>query len=119
MANLKKVIPLSEASKISGYHSDYLSALIRKQEMKGEKIGGAWFTTEEEVKNYIFKQKIQHKKWALKDFFSQKRTQNIFAFSGIIFLSLLLVFIYVYGKNTKVVFQEVQKTLSSDAEVIK
>lgn len=118
MDNLKKVISLSQASKISGYHSDYLSALIRKGEMRGEKIGGSWFTTEEEIKNYIFKKKIQHKKWAIRDFLSQRRTQNIFIASGILFLSFLLLGIYFYGKTNKLTLEEGKKILSSEVEVI-
>lgn len=119
MENLKKVISLSQASKISGYHSDYLSALIRKGEIKGEKIGGNWFTTEEELKNYTFKQKVRHKKFAVFDFFSQKRTQNIVIATGIIFFGIILFGIYLYGKNTKIILEEEKKTLSNDVEVIK
>jgi len=66
--NLEKVISLHQASKISGYHQDYLSALIRKKDIKGEKLGGNWFTTEEEIKKYIFKQKTRNKKWIIKYF---------------------------------------------------
>jgi hypothetical protein len=118
MENLKKVVSLSQASKISGYHSDYLSALIRKGEMKGEKIGGNWFTTEEEIKNYIFKQEIRHKKFAIRGFLSQKRTQNILIISGILFLGILVFSIYFYGKNNKTDLGEGKKMLSSEAEVI-
>ena len=53
MPNLKKIISLNQASKISGYHQDYLSSLIRKNELKGEKIGNSWFTTEEEIRKYL------------------------------------------------------------------
>lgn len=119
MENLKKVISLSQASKVSGYHPDYLSALIRKGEMKGEKIGGNWFTTEEELKNYAFKQKVRHEKFAFLDFFSQKRTQNIIIATGIIFVSIFLFGIYLYGKSTKVILEEGKKTLSNEVEVIK
>lgn len=118
MENLKKVISLSQASKVSGYHSDYLSALIRKGELKGEKIGGSWFTTEEEIKGYIFKQKIRHKKFAFNDFFSKTRTKNILIFTGVVFLAIILAGIYVYGKNNKTEVKDVQTTLSSDAEEI-
>ncbi len=118
MENLKKVISLNQASKITGYHSDYLSALIRKGEMKGEKIGGNWFTTEEEIKDYIFKQKIRHRKFAILDFLSPKRTQKILVLTGIVFLAVVLFGIYLYGKNTKVILEEGKKTLSSDVEVI-
>jgi hypothetical protein len=118
MEKLRKVISLSQASKISGYHSDYLSALIRKGEMQGEKIGGNWFTTEEELNNYIFKQKIRHQKFAVWDFLSKKRTQNIFVTSGIIFLGIVLIIIYFYGKYSHATFEEGKKTLSPDAEGI-
>jgi hypothetical protein len=119
MENLKKVISLSQASKITGYHSDYLSALIRKGEIKGEKIGGNWFTSEEEIKNYIFKQKIRHKKLALGGFFSQKRTKNIFIFTAVLFISIILVSIYFYDKNSKATLIESKKALSTEIEVIK
>jgi len=118
MENLKKVISLNQASKISGYHSDYLSALIRKGEIKGEKIGGNWFTTEEELKNYIFKQQIRHKKFALASFLSPKRTQKILVLTGFVFLVVILLGIYVYGKSVQVTLEEGRKTLSSEAEVI-
>ncbi|OGI71597.1 hypothetical protein A3B84_02190 [Candidatus Nomurabacteria bacterium RIFCSPHIGHO2_02_FULL_35_13] len=118
MENLKKVVSLGQASKITGYHSDYLSALIRKGEMKGEKVGGSWFTTEEEINNYIFKQKIRHKKFAILDFFSPTRTKKILISAGILFSVIILFGIYLYGKIIKVNFEEGKKTLSSDAEII-
>ena len=119
MEDLKKVISLNQASTISGYHSDYLSALIRKGELKGEKIGGNWFTTEEEIKNYIFKQKVRHRKFAILDFLSPRRTQRILVLTGIVFLAVLLFGIYLYDKNTKVILEEGKKTLSSEVEAIK
>ncbi len=118
MENLKKVISLSQASKFSGYHSDYLSALIRKGELRGEKIGGSWFTTEAEVNDYIFKQKIRHKKLAIRGFLSRKRTRNIILTSGMIFLAILLLGIYLYGKNTKIILEESKKSLSPDVEIM-
>ena len=118
MENLKKVISLNQAAKISGYHSDYLSSLIRKGEIKGRKVGGNWFTTEEELKNYKFKQKVRHKKFALVDFMSPGRTKKIMIWAGIIFSSLLVSGIYLHDKNKKVILQEGNKNLSSEVEVI-
>jgi len=117
MENLKKVVSLGQASKITGYHSDYLSALIRKGEIKGEKVGGNWVTTEEEIKDYIFKQKVRHKKFAIGEFFSKKRTQKILILTGIIFLGIFLLGIYFHDKNSKVILEEGKKTLSPDVEV--
>ncbi len=118
MGNLKKVLSLSQAAKISGYHPDYLSALIRKKELKGEKVGGSWFTTEEAINNYTFKQKIRHKKLAVPEFFSPTRTKRILVTAGVVFLCVILFGIYLYGKNTKVILEEGNKTLSSEVEVI-
>ena len=118
MTNLKKVISLSQASKLSGYHSDYLSALIRKGELKGQKVGGNWFTTQEEVKQYIFKQKVQRQEWAIGDFLAQKRTRNVFIFTGIIFVVFLVVGSYLLGKNVKIVGEESKKILSAEVEII-
>jgi len=98
MENLKKVISLHQASKISGYHQDYLSALIRKNEIKGVKMGGNWFTTEEAVKNYILKQKVRNKNWVIKCLFYFKRINKSFLYSLII-LALLSAGIYFYNKK--------------------
>ncbi len=98
MPNLKKVISLHQASKISGYHQDYLSALIRKGDMKGEKIGGNWFTTEEEINNYIFKQKIRNKNIISKYFLLFARANRI---SIYVFVFILIISIGIYFYNKK------------------
>ena len=84
MGNLNKVISLHQASKISGYHQDYLSSLIRKNEIEGQKMGGNWFTTEEEIRNYIFKQKIRNKNWVVKFLMYFKKMNKSFLYSLII-----------------------------------
>lgn len=119
MENLKKVISLSEASKIYGYHSDYLSSLIRKGEIKGKKVGGSWFTTKEAIQEYLFKQKVRHKKFAIVDFFSPQRTQKILIFSGVVFLCVVIFGSYIISKNTKVILEEGKKVPTSDLEGIK
>src|SRR3989344_8823034 len=98
MENLRKVISLHQASQISGYHQDYLSSLIRKKEIKGEKMGGNWFTTEEEIKNYIFKQKIRHKNWLVKYFLYFKKVNKSFIYAFIC-LALLTVGLYFYNQK--------------------
>src|SRR3989344_6931428 len=103
MENLKKVISLHEASRISGYNQDYLSSLIRKSEIFGEKMGGSWFTTEEEIKNYIFKQKIKNKNLAVKYLLSFFRANNSFIYAFIL-LVVLSIGIYFYNKK----YEEIQ-----------
>jgi hypothetical protein len=98
MESRNKFISLSQASKISGYHQDYLSSLIRKKEIKGEKIGGNWLTTEEEVRSYIFKQKIRHKKWLVRYFLYFKELNKSFIYAFVL-LAFLSVGLYFYNKN--------------------
>lgn len=118
MENLKKVISLHQASKISGYHSDYLSSLLRKGEIEGEKVGGTWFTTEEEIKNYIFKQKTRNKKWFIKCFLYLKRINRGFVYAS----AALIIFvagIYFYNQKYSEIEQiesETNNTKKSDQD---
>lgn len=48
--SIPQYISLKQASKISGYHPDYLGQLIRKGKLKAIRIGRSWFVPEEEVK---------------------------------------------------------------------
>ncbi len=98
MENLKKVISLHQASLISGYHQDYLSSLIRKKEIKGEKVGRNWFTTEEEIRKYILKQEIRHKKSILKYFLYFKNIKKSFV-SAFVCLAIVSVAIYFDNQN--------------------
>ena len=119
MENSKNLISLHWASKISGYHQDYLSALVRKNEIRGVKMGGTWFTTEAAVKNYIFKQKIRHRELAIRDFLSFRRTKKIFVVASIILVIVALSWLYFYGKkNSQTLSNEVNTKLSTDVEVI-
>jgi hypothetical protein len=98
MENLKKVISLHEASKISGYNQDYLSSLIRKNEIEGRKMGGNWFTTEEEIKGYIFKQQIRNKNWIIKGLLYFKKVNKSFVYA-LICLVFLSIGLYFYNKE--------------------
>jgi hypothetical protein len=98
MENLRKVISLHQASLISGYHQDYLSSLIRKKEIKGEKVGRNWFTTEEEVRRYILKKEIRHKKSIFKYFLYLKNINKNFV-SGFVVLALFSFGIYLDNRS--------------------
>jgi hypothetical protein len=91
MESLKKAISLNQAAELSGYTQDYLGYLIRTGEIKGIKKGRAWFTTEEEVKDYLFKKKVRHQEFAIKDFFSPTRTKKIIIAAVIIFIGLFFL----------------------------
>jgi hypothetical protein len=112
MENLRKVISLHQASQISGYHPDYLSALIRKGEIKGQKMVGSWFTTEEEVRDYIFRQKIRNKNWVVKYFLLSKRRVNSSLVYAFIFLAFLSIVIYFYNQK----YDEIQPRAEAQEE---
>ncbi len=100
MPNLKKVISLHQAAQISGYHQDYLSSLIRKKEIKGDKMGRNWVTTEEEIKSYIFRQKIRNKNLIMRNFllFCQRMNKSyVYAFACVLLFS---VGMYFYNQQT-------------------
>lgn len=120
MESLKKVINLNQAAKMSGYTQDYLGYLIRKGEIKGKKVGREWFTTEDQVKNYIFKRKIQHEEFAISDFFSRRRTNNIVLVTSIVFIGFFSVFFYVLNFSNKENLEESQanQTLSTEVEAV-
>ena len=48
-----KFIPLSEASKRSGYTPEHLNLLSRKGKLRAEKIGRNWYTTEEGLQEFL------------------------------------------------------------------
>jgi hypothetical protein len=116
MELLKKVISLDQAAQISGYNQDYLGSLIRKGEIKGVKKGRVWFTTEEEIKNYIFKKKVQHQEFAIKDFFSPTRTKNIIVATIIIFLGGFLISSYINNNKKFTPAEEINSAITSDGE---
>jgi excisionase family DNA binding protein len=51
--NSHDYIPLSEASKITGYTIDHLRRLIQKGKMRGERIGRNYVTTRSAVQDYL------------------------------------------------------------------
>jgi len=118
MESLKKIITLNQAAKLSGYTQDYLGYLIRKGEIKGKKVGKSWFTTEEEVRNYIFKKSIRHEKLAIRGFFSRRRRKNILIATIIIFTVFFSALFYVYDFSNKNdgINSSPNKTLTTEVE---
>lgn len=118
MESLKNIISLNQAAKMSGYTQDYLGYLIRTGEMKGVKKGRAWFTTEEDVRNYIFKKKVRSEKLAVGLFFSPTRTRNIIIATVIVFaVGFLLLSFMSKGKENRV--EEIRSGVASDGEGVK
>jgi|688.fasta_scaffold1218096_1 hypothetical protein len=113
MESLKKIISLNQAAKISGYSQDYLGFLIRKGEMEGVKKGRTWFTTEEALKDYIFKKKVRSEKLAIREFFSPTRTKNIIIFVIIICAIIFVISNFSHKSSEQA---EVNSTLGAEVE---
>jgi hypothetical protein len=96
MAVSKHQISLKKASGISGYHPDYLGSLIRSHKIKGGKIGRDWFTTEEDLRKYLFNRRF----FLAKDLLFQKISKKTSFVILAVFLLSLFVFFLVYNPKT-------------------
>ena len=115
MESFKKIISLNQAAQFSGYTQDHLGFLIRKGEIRGIKKGRAWFTTEEEIKNYLFKKKVRSNHFAISEFFSISRTKNIIIVAIIIFSGIFLCMSYLNKSNSTPV-NEINSAVTSDGD---
>jgi hypothetical protein len=53
LLNSKDIISLSEASRVTGYHQDYLAFLCRTGKLHSSKIGRNWVTTKAQLDDFI------------------------------------------------------------------
>jgi len=70
MAIFDDFITLKEAGQISGYHPDYIGALIRSNKVKGKKVGKNWFVSKKDVQEHFT---TQHFAPAQKVFFGDAK----------------------------------------------
>ena len=83
MEELKKIIALKEASKISGYNPDYIGQLIRSGKIPGKQVycNIAWMTTAEAIFAYKLKsEKKSNKNSVIKDFFGDNKRKLLIEF---------------------------------------
>jgi hypothetical protein len=114
----KNMISLNQAAKISGYTQDYLGYLIRRGEIKAIRTGRNWFTTEEQVREYIFKKKIRSEEFAIKEFLSPRRVKKIILFTVATFFIVFVIWSKFYN-GPLVPVEEVRSAMTSDGESLK
>ncbi|HOX91240.1 MAG TPA: hypothetical protein PLG45_01555 [Candidatus Paceibacterota bacterium] len=114
----KNMISLNQAAKISGYTQDYLGYLIRRGEIKAVRTGRNWFTTEEQVREYIFKKKIRSEEFAIKEFLSPRRVKKIILFTVATFFIVFVIWSKFYN-GPLVPVEEVRSAMTSDGESLK
>lgn len=111
------IISLREASKISGYHQDYLSFLIRKNKLQGQKIGKVWCVKEENLRNFMQEKASLKSQEDLEsdqaERFSQADKNKIFPKNLIIAVLLVLLlsffsflFFWLKNRDSKVVVSQ-------------
>lgn len=109
--NKKTLIPLSVLAKEYKYHSDYLSQLIRKGEIEGEKIGRSWCTTRSQIERYKLR----------KQYVTLGHLLKPYAFEIIVLLLGVGIFsfglVYWRGVTVEPISQETQTELGSDLDV--
>lgn len=107
---LKNKINLKEASKFSGYHPDYLSYLIRKKELSGQKIGRNWYVSKDSLKDYLFKRNPN-----FQSFVSKRRVKYILSISVfVLIVAIFSVSMEVDDGNSNL---KIKKTLTEEIEV--
>jgi len=94
------LISLNEASKISGYHQDYLSYLIRKNKLNGEKIGRAWCVTEDDLRKFILEKNTGVIKGSVKNGNNSADILKIKKISLVLFFVLLGFLLFFELKET-------------------
>jgi hypothetical protein len=106
MAIFDDFITLKEAGSISGYHPDYIGALIRSKKVKGKKVGKNWFVSKKEVQEHF----------STKHYVSAEKviSGRTLAFGFFIFiLAVVICGAYVVaGSNPKLAPVQVQSNLS-------
>ena len=112
------MISLNQAAKISGYTQDYLGYLIRRGEIKAVRTGRNWFTTEEQVREYLFKKKIRSEEFAIKEFLSPRRVKKIILFTVATFFIVFVIWSKFYN-GPLVPVEEVRSAMTSDGESLK
>ncbi len=48
-----RLISLSEAAELYGFHPNYLNQLVRRGRLKAQKVGKFWLTTPADVETYL------------------------------------------------------------------
>jgi len=111
------IISLREASKISGYHQDYLSFLIRKNKLQGQKIGKVWCVEEGNLRKFMEeKGGLKSEEFLQTDHVGQlvwvdkmKTFSNnlvLISFFGALFLAFIFLLFWFKNINSKVVVSQ-------------
>ncbi len=89
------LISLREAATISGYHQDYLSFLIRKNKLHGEKIGRVWCVKEGDLQKFLLEKNNTDDKNLEKQrtnkHFTPRVSVMIFALIAIVLLFVVMI----------------------------
>ncbi len=123
----KKYISLKKAAKLSGYSSDYLGDLIRKEKIKGKKIysGICWLTSEEAIKKHQEKKtRVQGQKEITFNFspylnlIIPQRGNRIFGFSWRLAVATFVILFLITGSTPVKFLQSSIGTIFAEEEKV-
>lgn len=106
----EEYISLKEAAKISGYHQDYLSWLIRKGRIEGKRIGRDWFTTKKSLKTHLASKNFL----VIKDFLFAKIKPGIIFIST---LALILIGLVVFFISNPISYSRIPEDFRKNIEL--
>ena len=93
MAIFKDYISLKDAASISGYHSDYIGALVRSGKIQGKKNGNKWTVSESQVRNHFSKKHYV----PVSHFFLSRK---VIIFGTLVVVSIFFFSIFFVGSGT-------------------
>lgn len=109
--NSSTLEPLSVLSKRYDYHRDYLSQLIRKGEIEGEKIGRSWCTTPAEIERYKMRKQYVTLWYLVKPYFFE----IVLLILGMLIVALSIW--YWYDTSSPYTEVQTQNQLDSDLDI--
>jgi len=91
---MEGLISLREASKISGYHQDYLSFLIRQNKLSGIRVGRNWGVNKQDLLNFMSTKpdSAPRKNGQALSSNSNARNKSVVIYL-IVFISLILIYV--------------------------
>jgi hypothetical protein len=112
MAIFEDYISLKDAANISGYHSDYIGALVRSGKIKGKKSGNRWVVSSRDVQVHFSK---KHYTPAGHIFFSRK---NIIVVSTVILVIVFFSISFVQNEPTSSAQNNLENTITSTGTIL-
>lgn len=118
---MENFLTLRQASKITGYHPDYLSYLVRNKKLPAKRIGRAWCVTEEALNKFI-----KEKNFSDSSVKAEKKSKLLpaqtiafywAAFAAIFVVSLICVRVILWPALNSLLFEKNIASAGDDSKI--